>query len=81
MAKLTRTVGPLTITHLGQLPAVTLSFNLKPGVSLGDVVPQVEDAALEDTARHHHHQLSGHRAGVSIVASKGWAFCWSCRFW
>ena len=36
LATLTRNVGPLTVNHLGQLPAVTISFNLKPGVSLGD---------------------------------------------
>ncbi|MGH7299545.1 MAG: efflux RND transporter permease subunit [Candidatus Rokuibacteriota bacterium] len=42
VAKLTRTVGPLTVNHLGQLPAVTLSFNLRPGVSLGDAVEQVQ---------------------------------------
>src|SRR5439155_767369 len=41
VAKLTRTVGPLTINHLGQLPAVTVSFNLRPGVSLGDAVNAV----------------------------------------
>ncbi|MGH7413180.1 MAG: efflux RND transporter permease subunit [Candidatus Rokuibacteriota bacterium] len=42
VAKLTRTVGPLTVNHLGQLPAVTLSFNLRPGVSLGHAVEQVQ---------------------------------------
>jgi hydrophobic/amphiphilic exporter-1 (mainly G- bacteria), HAE1 family len=42
VAKLTRTVGPLTINHLGQLPAVTISFNLAPGVSLGDAVNRVK---------------------------------------
>ncbi len=47
VAKLTRTVGPLTINHLGQLPAVTISFNLRPGVSLGDAVNAVNKAARE----------------------------------
>ena len=42
LATLTRGVGPLTVNHLGQLPAVTISFNLKPGVSLGDAVNIVE---------------------------------------
>ncbi len=37
------TVGPLTIGHLGQLPAVTVSFNLKPGVPLGEAIAQVEE--------------------------------------
>jgi len=47
VAKLTRTVGPLTINHLGQLPAVTLSFNLRPGVALGDAVNAVNRVARE----------------------------------
>ena len=34
----TPTIGPLTMTHLGQLPAVTISFNLAPGVSLSEAV-------------------------------------------
>src|SRR5437867_9861578 len=41
VAKLTRSVGPLTVNHLGQLPAVTGSFNLKPGVALGDAVTEI----------------------------------------
>jgi hydrophobic/amphiphilic exporter-1 (mainly G- bacteria), HAE1 family len=47
VAKLTRTIGPLTINHLGQLPAVTISFNLRPGVSLGDAVNAVNRVARE----------------------------------
>jgi HAE1 family hydrophobic/amphiphilic exporter-1 len=43
VAKLTRTVGPLTVNHLGQLPAVTISFNLKPGVPLGDAVTEIRE--------------------------------------
>ncbi len=38
-------LGPLSINHLGQLPSVTISFNIKPGVSLGDVVSAVEKTA------------------------------------
>ena len=34
-----------SINHVGQLPAATISFNLKPGVSLGDVTPQIEALA------------------------------------
>ena len=41
VAKLTPTIGPLTITHLGQLPSVTISFNLAPGVSLSQAVVDV----------------------------------------
>jgi hydrophobic/amphiphilic exporter-1 (mainly G- bacteria), HAE1 family len=45
VANFTRSLGPLTVNHLGQLPAVTISFNLKPGVALGDAVPIVEKLA------------------------------------
>ena len=45
LAQFTRTVGPLTVNHLGQLPAVTVSFNPKPGVALGQAVAQVSNVA------------------------------------
>jgi HAE1 family hydrophobic/amphiphilic exporter-1 len=45
VARLTRNLGPLTVNHLGQLPAVTISFNLKPGVALGDAVMAVDQVA------------------------------------
>jgi multidrug efflux pump subunit AcrB len=35
--------APLTIVHQGQFPAVTLSFNLRPGYSLGDAVQQIQN--------------------------------------
>jgi HAE1 family hydrophobic/amphiphilic exporter-1 len=38
-------VGPLSVSHSGQLPSVTLAFNLKPGTSIGDAVAQVEAEA------------------------------------
>src|SRR5204863_415732 len=47
VARLRPTIGPLTITHLGQLPAVTISFNLKPGVSLSEAVAEVEKVQRE----------------------------------
>jgi HAE1 family hydrophobic/amphiphilic exporter-1 len=40
-------VGPQSVNHAGQLPAVTLSFNLKPGVALGDAVARVQDVARQ----------------------------------
>ena len=45
LAKMTPDTGPQTINHYGQLPAVTISFNLKPGASLGDVVAQINAMA------------------------------------
>ncbi|PWU09798.1 MAG: acriflavine resistance protein B [Terriglobia bacterium] len=47
VAKLRLGVGPLSVSHLGQAPAVTLSFNTKPGVALGDAVGQIEQVARE----------------------------------
>ncbi|MGE5750591.1 MAG: efflux RND transporter permease subunit, partial [Nitrospirota bacterium] len=47
VTKQTVATGPLLVTHLGQLPAVTLSFNLRPGVSLSQAVSDVEKAARE----------------------------------
>ncbi|HLK22929.1 MAG TPA: efflux RND transporter permease subunit [Bryobacteraceae bacterium] len=47
LVKVSRTVGPLSVNHFGQLPAVTLSFNLKPGYSLGQAADQVSDAVRE----------------------------------
>jgi hydrophobe/amphiphile efflux-1 (HAE1) family protein len=41
----TSKVGPLSIAHQGQFPAVTLSFNLQPGVALGQAVEAVTQAA------------------------------------
>jgi HAE1 family hydrophobic/amphiphilic exporter-1 len=47
LSSLTRSLGPLTINHSGQLPAVTISFNLKPGAALGDAVAEVSKLAQQ----------------------------------
>ncbi len=47
VAGLSQDVGPLTINHIGQIPAVTISFNLKPGVALGDAVAKVKKLAAQ----------------------------------
>jgi HAE1 family hydrophobic/amphiphilic exporter-1 len=47
VAQIKRTAGPLTVNHLGQLPASTISFNLAPGVSLGTAMDLVRDAERE----------------------------------
>jgi len=47
VATLTRNVGPMTISHVGQLPSVTLSFNLAPGKSLGTAVEEVNRIKAE----------------------------------
>jgi HAE1 family hydrophobic/amphiphilic exporter-1 len=40
-------VGPLTVNHLGQSPAVTVSFNLRPDVALGDAIAAVNREAVQ----------------------------------
>ncbi len=54
LVKVTRTTAPLVITHQGQFPSVTLSFNLAPGVALGDAVAAIQQArasiGMPDTA-------------------------------
>ena len=42
VASFTRTIGPTAVNHQGQIPAVTLSFNLAPDVFLGDATKQIE---------------------------------------
>src|SRR5205807_7318895 len=43
--KVSTDAGPLTVSHTGQLPSVTVSFNLRPGVALGDAVSAVQQTA------------------------------------
>src|SRR5579871_922550 len=40
--------GPQTVNHFGELPASTISFNLKPGAALGTVVSEVQDLAKRE---------------------------------
>jgi HAE1 family hydrophobic/amphiphilic exporter-1 len=47
VAKLSEGYGPLSVNHSGQLPSVTLSFNLKPGTSLGEALAAIDAAARE----------------------------------
>jgi HAE1 family hydrophobic/amphiphilic exporter-1 len=45
VATVSQSVGPVAVNHAGQLPSVTLSFNLRPGVALGDAVAEVQRIA------------------------------------
>ncbi|KAF3886293.1 MULTISPECIES: efflux RND transporter permease subunit [Nostocales] len=47
VANVTKDVGPLTVNHTGQLASTTISFNLKPGVSLGNITDKIEQLARE----------------------------------
>ena len=47
VATLKNTIGPLAVNHLGQLPAVTISFDLRPGVSLSQAIAQIRRTASD----------------------------------
>jgi HAE1 family hydrophobic/amphiphilic exporter-1 len=47
VAKLVTNLGPLTVNHMGQLPSVTISFNLQPGVAIGDAVNEISRLAAD----------------------------------
>jgi HAE1 family hydrophobic/amphiphilic exporter-1 len=47
VAQFRNTVGPVTVNHSGQIPSVTISFNLATGVSLGTAVNAVEQQAAQ----------------------------------
>jgi len=47
VTRFVESIGPLTVNHIGQFPAVTLSFDLKSGVSLGSAVNFIESTAKE----------------------------------
>ncbi len=47
LAQIKEDVGPQSISHAGQLPSVTVSFNLKPGISLGSVVDKLQAIAKQ----------------------------------
>ena len=48
VAAIRTNVGPMSVTHLGQLPSVTVSFNLSPGTSLETVKNEIEQIAHEE---------------------------------
>ncbi|HKO15911.1 MAG TPA: efflux RND transporter permease subunit [Gemmatimonadaceae bacterium] len=45
VATMTQSVGPVTVNHSGQLPSVTMSFNLRDNIALGDAVTAVQQIA------------------------------------
>ena len=47
VAKLSTGVGPSQVNHLGQLPSATVSFNLRPGVSLSQATDEVQNLAKQ----------------------------------
>ena len=67
VANISRSIGPTSISHVGQLPSVTISFNLAPGVSLGTAEARLDRV---ESDLHMPATITGvfnrHRAGVSI---------------
>jgi multidrug efflux pump len=47
MAKMREETAPLLVSHLGQFPASTVSFNLAPGASLGAAVTAIKQAQVD----------------------------------
>ncbi|SNB66608.1 multidrug efflux pump [Arboricoccus pini] len=47
LVKVEEDVAPITINHQGMFPSITLSFNLAPGIALGDAVALVDKAAID----------------------------------
>ena len=47
VAKLSAGLGPLSVSHSGQVPAVTLSFDVKPGTGLSEAVSQIQAASRQ----------------------------------
>ena len=47
VARFERGTAPLSVRHQGQFPAATLSFNLAGGLSLGDAIARVQQAAID----------------------------------
>ena len=64
VARLTGKVGPSSITHLGQLPSVTISFNLAPGEALGNAISRINAAMAEIQAPA---TLTGNYQGAAQV--------------
>jgi HAE1 family hydrophobic/amphiphilic exporter-1 len=63
LAKATETVGPQAINHYGQLPSVTVSFGLAPGVALGTALARVSDVA----SRVLPFGVNGHFQGAALA--------------
>ncbi len=67
VVRLEQGIGPLSINHSGQLPSVTLSFNVRPGVSLGEALDRAGGTDRRP-ARRHPVDLPGQRPAVSDLA-------------
>ena len=70
VATLSKSLGPVTINHSGQLPSVTISFNLAPGASLGAATAEVQRLAEQTLPSGDHDGVLGNGAGVPVDAGR-----------
>ncbi len=66
VATITKGAGPVAVAHSGQLPSVTLSFNLRPGVALGTATAEVQRLAAQSVPSGITHVVPGHGAGIPV---------------
>ncbi len=72
-------VAPLSVNHIGQLPAVNFEFNTSKGVSLSEATQRIDKAARElGLAGHHEFPLPRHSTGISKLFKGIGAFAWDC---
>jgi HAE1 family hydrophobic/amphiphilic exporter-1 len=48
VARFSKSVGPATVNHFGEMPSTTISFNLRPGVSLSQATDQIQKVAKQN---------------------------------
>ena len=68
LAHMRQTIGPQTVNHFGQLTAVTISFGLAPGASLGSTLNRVGDVAARTLPAVGHRPVPGRRQGIPELA-------------
>jgi HAE1 family hydrophobic/amphiphilic exporter-1 len=89
VARFSRKTQALTVNHQGQLPSVTISFNLLPGVSLGEAVDRIKaleqemrlpvslNTSLQGTAQAFQSSLQG--LGILLLVAVWWS-TWCSAF-
>ena len=71
IAHIEQRAAPLLITHFGQFPATTISFNTAPGYSLGAAITAIQQAESEvGLPIELHHRIPRHRGGISVLAEQ-----------
>ena len=77
VANIRETVGPLSVAHMGQVPAVTISFNLAPGVSLSQATERIEAIAATELPA----TVAGTFQGTAAAFTASLQNASALRFW